>query len=271
MFRFLRPRWLDLVLLAGIASLVAYVKGYGTLDPDSAWATLWPNLTTDLLFVWLAARVIDGLGEARQRRLSAIGGLRGALNFLMRLGTDLLPELYPWRIRDVKDELRWFQMRLERSKALRSDEVARAEDIANQIPTLIHLAEELRSTRSEGSRLADLLDDAWRAEQKRTHNEEDPNFPTRYQASWLDTLEREHRAYIGDTNVEQGALRVALAEARRRADGLNATVELRDLLNRYISAVEVQVEATELLKAEVAALVLSVRDNEMILMERWRD
>jgi hypothetical protein len=237
----------------------------------SAWAALWPNITTDFVFVWVAARVIDGLSEARQQRLSSVSGLRGALNYLMRIGVDLLPNLYDWRIRDLKDELRWFQMRLERSNALKSDEVKRAAEISGRVPTLIQLAEEVRSTRSEISRLQGRVREEWETEVERASGTGTRDFPPQYKARWLSFLDREYGAYATDVQADQGGVRVAVAESRRQIEALGAGEKLSDLLNRYISAIEVELAGTESLRAEASALASSVRDNEMILLERARE
>src|SRR5882724_10317749 len=123
MRRLLTPRWLDLLLVLALISLGLYVQYYDRLDQNTPLANLWPNVTTDLFFVWLAARAVDAVLSVRQRRAGVVRGLLGNINHMGKIASTLLPEVYEWRIRDLQDEYRWFGLTLERQgRYLRADD-----------------------------------------------------------------------------------------------------------------------------------------------------
>ena len=100
--RYMRPRWLDLVLVLSLVLLGTFLAFHDRLSTTSPWLSLWPNIITDLFAIWLGVRIIDNIISEQQRRRAAALSLRGNLNLTMQLAHDLLPEPgWPlWRLRD---------------------------------------------------------------------------------------------------------------------------------------------------------------------------
>lgn len=58
----------DIVALGtALLLLIGYIVGYDSLEPDSPFANLLPNVATEVLGVWIGVRVIDQIIKRRQR------------------------------------------------------------------------------------------------------------------------------------------------------------------------------------------------------------
>jgi hypothetical protein len=263
MRRLLTPRWLDLLLVLALISLGLYVQYYDRLDQNTPLANLWPNVTTDLLFVWLAARAIDAVISLRQRREAVVRGIRGNINYMGKIASTLLPEVYEWRIKDLQDEYRWFGLTLERQgRYLRADEKARAATVSNQVPAMVADAQQIRSVRREAQRLWEELESSWPEAAKPRSVRDIPQ---------LAKVLREYRQYFDEAEADPGRLTVALNEARRRIAELEVDEPLADSLNAYVTAIEIAVGRRQALQSGVAAYVELMRDTEIMLLGRVQD
>lgn len=272
MLRLLRPRWIDLILIAAILSLGAYLRWYPSVSRDSPWGALWPNLTTDLAFVWLTARVIDGLSEVRQRRMNSLTGLRGALNFLMRTCDALVPHLDEWRIRDLENEDRWFRIKLNRSRSLRREERSRALEIVENVPAMAEKARRARRAREEAGETRGELESAWEAERKATKGQEGAApLPFFYDIAWLQSVQRAHGQFSGGTELDPTRLQIEIAEAQRQLEATACSAALKAIAARHLTAMSIHMNTSVELKRLVDGMISAVRDNEMVLLERIRD
>ena len=264
MRRLLTPRWLDLLLVLALVSLALYVQYFDRLDQATPLANMWPNVTTDLFFIWVAARVIDGVIGLRQRREAVVRGIRGNINHMGRIAADLLPDVYAWRVKDLQDEYRWFGLTLERQgKYLRADERTRAATVSAQVPGMIADAQQIRSVRREAQRLAEELDTGWL---------QDGTGPKSARAiPAVDKLMREYRLYFEDAEADPGRLTVAVKEARRRIGELDLAEQAASSLNAYVTAVETAVERRQALRDAVGSYVELMRDTEIMLLGRVQD
>jgi hypothetical protein len=264
MRRLLTPRWLDLLLVLALASLGLYVQYYDRIDQTSPLANLWPNVTTDLFFIWLAARVVDGVISLRQRREAVVRGIRGNINYIGKIAADLLPDVYAWRLKDLQDEFRWFGLTVERqSKYLRADEKARASTVSGQVPAMIADAQQIRSVRREAQRLGEELESGW------PQDGAGPKSPRAIPA--VEKVMREYRVYFEDAEADPGRLTVAVKEARRRVGELDLDEQVASALNAYVTAVETAAERRQSLQAAVASYVELMRDTEIMLLGRVQD
>src|SRR3954451_7225801 len=129
----LRPRWLDLILVAALLSLVLYIKFAPALPSGSPWGNLWPNVVEDLFSIWLTARAIQGVLDLSQKRRAVYDRFRGNLNFITGNIRDLLPHVDGFRMRTLEDELRWLELRIDRQgNYLRGSHRARVRDALNR-------------------------------------------------------------------------------------------------------------------------------------------
>jgi hypothetical protein len=263
MRRLLTPRWLDLLLVLALVSLGLYIQYYSRLDPISPLANLLPNVTSDLFFVWLAARAIDAVIGRRQRREAVVRGIRGNINYMGKIASDLLPEVYAWRLKDLQDEYRWFGLTLERqARYLRADEKARAATVSGQLPGMIADAQQIRSVRREAQRLWEELETSWpeKATPKSVRD-----IPA------VNKVNREYRQYFEDAEADPGRLTITVKEARRRLGELGLDEQLAAPLNAYLTAVETAVEHRQSLQSATASYVESMRDTEILLLGRVQD
>lgn len=261
--RYLRPRWLDLLLIISLALLFAYLGFHGKLQPSSPWLSLWPNATTDFFAIWLGGRIIDGIVSERQRRRSIALGIRGTLNYTMQRARDLLPQP-TWALRTLRDEIRWFRLRLElQGSLLRKDERERALKAAEMLEDVIQpaasLDSALRQVRVENEDLNDKF------LQATTENSE---HLSRWQITSLTKLENRYNAYQSDPDPDEGPLATAINAARNNLASIKLRSDVLDAANVYISAIEVLLNLHSQLQAKMDDYVNFVRDTEMVILDR---
>lgn len=254
--RHLRPRWLDLLLVAALASLLLLLEKPPA--ESQAWASLWPNATTDLAFTWLAARIIDGLARARSARQEALGFWRGAMNYTAGIATDLAPHFDYWRLRDLENEVRSARLLLSRTKNLRRDErerllfgVSLAEKVligARAARAQKLLCRDFGNTRWETNRLARSID-----------------------RSAADGLRDHVETYFREADADAPSVRLEIADLRRRIESATGDPEGLEVLQRYATAAELAVNHTEEVKANAARLLDLTRQNEIALLERIKN
>lgn len=215
-------------------------------------------------FAWAAARVIEGVVQARKTRSQTLAGLRGALNFCVRITSDLLPDLYAWRLRDLDDELRWLHLRLNRSVSLRTDERLRAEALERVFREALEAANRARRLRRESENCKRIARDTWNAERD--------SHPTRlspyFQQRWLTHLEEERLEYLSDPEPAAASLLVTLSVAKEQSSALDAPDEVKSAVADFLIAIELEIEACERLRSLCATIIHEVRDGELVLLDR---
>lgn len=260
--RLLVPRWYDLVLVAGVTSAISYIR-IAPSRGDTPWLSLWANATTDLFIIWLAGRVIDGLISSRQRRQQVVNGFRGNINFMMKGAAGLLPEAYAWAIRNLADEIRWFDIRLKRqAKYLRKDERVRAQDFRQRLDPIMAEIREYQSFKRESDRQSDLAG----ADTAELQDAEGKKV-WRHELVMMRRVEAEFRQYLRDPDVEPAKVLVAATGARREVDDL-ADSSAKESLQLYLVAVEGLVRVSEGLKQRIRSLVEFVHETEVVFLER---
>jgi len=272
MLRELRPRWVDLFLLAGIVALWFYLVNSGTRSTQSSWSALWPNVVTDLFFVWVAARLIDGLGAARQRREAVVTGFRSNLNYIARIVSGLLPSLYDFHLRDLGEEMRWLDLRRQRQgKYLKLSDRKAIAEIAAQIPRIRTDAVKARELRQDTAEVRTQLPDEWDRIRRNASTDTTAGMPQWYDLTWMRKLEHEYDRYIRVADSKPGQLLVAITEARHKISLLDIDPYLAERLSSFATAMSVEQQVIEDLKEKVAAYRDAVRNAEIALLERIRD
>lgn len=199
--RYIRPKWLDLVLILSIALLVTFLAFRDRVAPTSPWLSIWPNITTDLFGIWLAVRIIDGIINEHERRRTAALSLRGTLNHTMQRARDLLPRP-GWPLWILRDEIRWIRLRLDLQSGLIRDNERRFAEVAIQMLEAItaiadRLKSLLRQVDSNQEELQDAFDRA--TEQDREH-------VFMHQFRPLRQVQRYYRSFAADPDADTGPL-----------------------------------------------------------------
>lgn len=263
----LKPRWLDLILLAGVICLYFYITKSSELPTTSPWQALWANATSDLLTIWLASRVIEGIVSQRQRRQQVVHGFRGAGNFIMTIVGEMMPNVYPWTIRRLENEIRWFDMRLQRqAKYLKKDEKDLAMKTSEYAKSILSVSRDFSGFSREAQRQRDRMEDelSRAREEKRT----EIYFHELYAVVDLD---REFAVYMSDRDAEGAAVLVAASEAQREVDTRELDDRSRVSLSKYITATKGAADRGEKLKLAINDYIQHVRDTEITLLGRVAD
>lgn len=268
MRRIFKPRWLDLILLAGIICLYLYVTKSPALPATSPWLALWANATSDLLTIWLASRVIEGVVSLRQRRQQVVLGFRGTANYIMNIVADIMPAAYPWNIRRLENEIRWFDMRLERqAKYLKRDEKDLAKKTSSYAKSILSVAQDFSGFKREARRQRERAND----ELSRARGEDETKTIFFRELYALVDLEREFNQYMLDREAEGAAVLVAASEAKQEVDTRELDDRSRTSLSKYIIAARGAVDRGEQLKRLVNEYIQHVRDSEITLLGRVPD
>ncbi len=261
--RYLRPRWLDLLLIISLVLLFAFLRFHGKLQPSSPWLSLWPNAITDFFAIWLGARIIDGVVSERQRRRSIALGIRGTMNYTMQRARDLLPQP-TWALRTLRNEIRWLEKRLKlQGELLRNDERERALTAVKMLEDIIQPAVSLDSALRQVRVGNEDLNDKFL--QATTENSE---HISRWQVTSLNKLENRYNAYRSDPDPDAGPLAAAINEARNNLTSINLRPDVLDAANAYIAAIEVLLNLHNQLQAQIDGYVNFVRGAEMIILDR---
>ncbi|HMI41039.1 MAG TPA: hypothetical protein VK485_07405 [Sphingomicrobium sp.] len=134
-------RLIDSFGLLAIASTVTFATLPEPLRPAEHLDDLWGNLSSELVGIWLAVRLIDFVIKknegATKGRVRVVRGMR----YLERLFTSFYRYPRSHELADLLREFRWNKGRLEqRKKHLKRDEVGDAElfyDIGAQLLYLL--------------------------------------------------------------------------------------------------------------------------------------
>jgi hypothetical protein len=210
--RYMRPRWLDLVLVLSLVLLGTFLAFHDRLSTTSPWLSLWPNIITDLFAIWLGVRIIDNIISEQQRRRAAALSLRGNLNLTMQLAHDLLPEP-GWPLWRLRDEIHWLRQRFDlQTHLVRTDERKFGESAILKLENIASLTDNLKSLLRQVVANKEGTEKAFNQATK--NNSSHPHL---YEISELEELESKYYAYTGDPEADTGQLIVAIRAARNAA------------------------------------------------------
>lgn len=259
----IRPRWLDLILIAAIAQLALYIKFESSVSPGSPWSGLWPNAVVDMFSIWLTARVIQGLLDLSRKRRGVYGGFRSNLNFINGHMCDLLPNADSFRLRILRDEMRWLKLRLEsQGKFLRKRHRTRIAGAVDRIDLTLQLGHEFRSFRREVFRCDRRVRAEFHISQKKI-----PETPPLHDALWLRDLPAEVREFGQDSGDDSAQLQVYIEEARIESARLPGTDDLKHAIGCYLTAIQGMVTRHDAVRVRVEEFTQFVRDNEISLLD----
>jgi hypothetical protein len=265
--RILRPRLLDLILVVAIAALVGYLAAHSRLAPDSAWGSLWPNITTDLFGIWLTVRVIDELATVRTKRQEIVRGFRGNMNYSMKCAVGLLPQPQHWAIRTLDDETRWLTTRLDhQGMYLLQDERDRICAAVEYLSTISRDAKELASIFRKRTRLEDTMRRIFREA-----TNEDHNHPFLDDVDELESLGSEYWYYADDPDTDPAQVILAIESVRHAPSALAISDPAQRAVSDLVDATEVYIECRRELEQKVDQYVKFVRDTEVQFLDRVRE
>ncbi len=143
--------WVDLLAFgSGTLLTMLYIKYGNNLSPRlEAYKDIWPNISTEIIGVWVSVRVIDSIIRNRDERHNVRDRVVANLNFIMKICQDLLPDFYSWQFNDLKNEIIWFGEKKKAPKTSKqlkkyfsSEEQATIEEIFQIILTIEKLTNE---------------------------------------------------------------------------------------------------------------------------------
>ncbi|MEQ0558475.1 hypothetical protein ABJI51_05300 [Amycolatopsis sp. NEAU-NG30] len=265
--RILRPRFLDVILVLAIAALAGYLLAHSRLAPDSAWGSLWPNITTDLFGIWLTVRVIDELGTVRSKRQEIMRGFRGNVNYSKKCAMDLLPQPRHWAMRSLDDEISGLTTRLDhQGMYLRQDERDRIRTAIRNLSAISLDAKELASIFRERTRLEDTMRRVFREA-----TDEDRDHPYPHDVDELEALGSEYQYYADDPDIDSAKLVLAIEALRRTLPTLAISDPAQRAVTELADATEVAVERRRKLEQQVDQYAKFVRDTEVQFLDRVRE
>ena len=126
---------LDLTVLPIGVALAYYLKDYAN--------GFWLNLSTELIGAYISIRFIDYLLKRTEHKHYERREIAGNLNWFFENADRLIPDFYDWRIKDLENEIKWFDERWdERKRLLEEDEISLVEDIRESRNKIVSLAKE---------------------------------------------------------------------------------------------------------------------------------
>lgn len=261
--RYIRPKWLDLVLVLSIVLLVTFLAFHNRLASTSPWLSIWPNVLTDLFGIWLGVRIIDSIINERERRRTAALSIRGTLNYTMQRARDLLPRP-GWPLWILRDEIRWLRLRLDLQPSLIRDSERRfAEAAIRMLESITVTGDRLKSLlRQVDSNEEELKDEFERA------TERDPKHVFMYRFTPLRQVQRYYRFFADDPDADTGPLIVAIKAARNSSAPDNLSTSVAEAIQVYLAAIDSVIDARTELKREVDGYITFVRDAETRILSK---
>lgn len=257
-----RPRWLDLVLLAALASLVFYVQIAPVAPSNSPWISLWPNAVVDLFSIWLTLRVVQGILDQNQKRRTVYNVFRSGLNFLAGQLRDLMPHVDGFKMRIVEDELRAFKLRLDRQgKYLREEHRATAQAAFDRASAIVAPAGEFQSLRREMKRRERRM----RVEFDRSR-EVVPDTAWFHNLLWLRDIPTDV-GELGNDPDDATEFVGRVDQARKMVVGVAGTEELRRDIESYLTSVQGIIGRHYAIVREVESYAKFVREYEISLLD----
>ena len=104
-----------LALGIGICLTIAYILYKDVFNQNSPWLDIWPNISTEIIGIWVSIRVIDGLIDAREKKRSMREAIIGGFNYFVDNAKQLKPEYYDWKVQILPYELKWFQKKVSKT------------------------------------------------------------------------------------------------------------------------------------------------------------
>ena len=210
--------------------------------------------------------MIQGILDHSQKRRNIYNGFRGGLNFITGHLRDLLPHVDGFRMRILEDELRWFNLRLDRQgKYLRPEHRTRVQDALRRADSIVTMSDEFRSFRREANRYERRMEAEFDRSQDRI-----AETPPMHKLLWLRDLHDEVRD-LGKDAGDSANLAVQVDEARRMQGNVIGTDELRQEIGLYLAAVQGMIDRYTAIRGETEKYVKFIRDNEISLLDSIGD
>jgi hypothetical protein len=98
--------WIDLFgIVAALATVAYYVVAHRTTAPDQELFTLWANICTEAVGIYVSVRVLEFLVRNNQERRTARIGLVRNSRFLLRLARTATYHVTPLNIDNINHEM----------------------------------------------------------------------------------------------------------------------------------------------------------------------
>ena len=130
--------FLDAFGLTGLVSAIFYVLLPATNRPEEHFDSLWGNLTTELLGIWVGVRFIEWIIRSHESRTKVRVRVVRNMRYTENLLHQLLDFRRPYHLIQLYRELDWIQRRLTHREAyLEEDERLDVANFYSQVSTLV--------------------------------------------------------------------------------------------------------------------------------------